>query len=163
MKYGRIDEITVEHATIRQQISVFDLSGKNIRRIRNLFPYASPFNTETQINFWDRIFVEFEDDDVFEVQGWDGEQYDEVFFISMNCFYKDSDIQGGQEFIDKLLAEKCYGKTIKGFRFLSDEDNAEVLCPHRFGIEFEDNTVLWFEQYFDETNVFVEDAPTDAV
>lgn len=162
MKYNEIPEKTIQNDnSLKEQLKAFDMSGKTIKSILSSYsgdPHINIFADGYDCSFiyYDKILIQFEDEDVFEIQGYDGEQYDNVFFLSVNNYIKQFDaVKNTMQ--DIVFGPSCYGRKVDGFIFESKSTNRDYSGRHNFGIKLENNIIIWFQQAFDETFVFLED------
>ncbi len=87
-KFGRIEKFVVQHDTLREQMGKFDFSGKVIKQLHSEYTpeigicFGTP--QDRMLFYYDRVFVEFTDGDVVGIQGFDGDEYDDIFFVDIN-------------------------------------------------------------------------------
>lgn len=162
MKYDEIPEKTIQNDnSLKEQLKNFDISGKTIERILSSYsgdPHINIFaeGYDCSLIYYDKVLIQFEDGDVFEIQGYDGEQYNNVFFLSINSYIKQCEaVKDTMQ--DIVFGPYCYGKKVNDFIFESKSTNNDYSERHDFGIKLENNIVIWFQQAFDETFVFLED------
>lgn len=168
LKHGVTHEITVLHETITQQMGKFDFSGETIKRIYvdglDLGIWAGYPANYCYLESFSGCCVEFTNGDFLYIQGFDGGGYDEVFFVSVEDHADEKYLDKYRlKAVDTVFGPFCYGKKIKGFKFKSEEQNKNICCSHCIGLELEDGNVLWFEQEFDNTNIFINDADDECV
>ena len=149
MKYSEITEKTIQNDDrLAENLKPFDMSGKTVKKILSSYAgdphiYGHADYYDCAVEYYDRVMIQFEDGDVFEIQGYDGEQYDDVFFVSVNHFFKQRETLENTK-NDTVFGPFCYGEKVKGFIFKSKATNNDYSRMHHIGLELENNIVIWF-------------------